>query len=260
MAQPFEKGRFVRPVHEGSPATMPDITGARILIIDDQETNVRLLERILRRAGFGTFATTMDSRLAMSLYLQFRPDIVLLDLRMVPVDGFEILKQLQARIPLDGSAPVLVTSADASDAVRRRALSLGASDIVTKPFRLDEVQRRVEKLLEGRAAHVGSLSRGPRPVWPMDHSLEGRPFTYGPAGDVPVLAEQVAHDLTNLMAVISNYAAFVVAGIDQQMASPVPSEWAEIRGDVEEIRVAAERLDALSARLLAGGAVAPPPR
>lgn len=232
---------------------MTDVTGARILIIDDQEPNVRLLERILRRAGYGTFATTTDPRLAPALYLQFQPDVVLLDLRMRPIDGLELLKQFDAARGRHGSSAILVMSADVSDTVRRQVLSLGASDFLTKPFGIDDVQRGVKRLLEGSG---WSHRSGPRPLPrtpTSDHHLEGRPFTNARSTDPGSISGDVAHDLCNVLSVIRNFATLVVAGVEQQIASPAPGRWAEIRQDAEEIRVAAERSEALSARLLAGG-------
>lgn len=229
-----------------------NVTDARILIVDDQEANVRLLERILRRAGYATFATTTEPRLALALYLGFQPDIVLLDLRMNGVDGFEVLEQFQERIAREVCMPIVVMSADTSPDARRRVLSLGAREFLGKPLELNEVQSVVGELLEARAAYL-KLGATPHPSVEVTAGASDRQCFAGRSGDMGPLAREVAHDLCNLMSVIRNYAAFVVAAIDQQIISAIPATWTEIRGDAEEIRVAAERSEALSAKLLDAG-------
>lgn len=230
-----------------------NVTGARVLIVDDQEANVRLLERILRRAGYATFATTTEPRLALALYLEFQPDIVLLDLRMKALDGFEVLEQLQDRIPAEVCMPIVVMSADTSPDARRRALSLGASRFLPKPLDLSQVQRLVGELLQARAEHLERGETAKLSVGATSPAPLREPFPPGRADDMGQVAREVAHDLSNLISVIRNYAAFVVSAMDQQMTSAIPSAWAEIRRDAEEICVAAERSEALTARLLAAG-------
>src|SRR6266478_86646 len=107
---------------------------ARILIVDDEAPNVQLLERLVRRGGYGNVLGTTDSRQAMSQYGEFRPDLVLLDLLMPHLDGFALMEWLRERIPREEYLPILVLTADVSAATRRRALAAGANDFVTKPF------------------------------------------------------------------------------------------------------------------------------
>jgi putative two-component system response regulator len=130
-----------------------DIKNARILIVDDEPVNVVLLERVLRQAGYQWLTGTTDPRQVASLREEKAPDIILLDLQMPYLTGFDVLEQLQA----DKEAaylPVLVLTADITPSARQRALSGGAKDFVTKPFDQVEVLLRVRNLLETRLLHL----------------------------------------------------------------------------------------------------------
>lgn len=122
---------------------------AKILIVDDQEANIRLLERILRQGGYGRYHSVLDSRQALAVYQEFQPDPVLLDLMMPHLDGVAVLQQLR---PLTEGTyrPVLVLTADVSKESQRRALAEGAKDFLTKPFDALEVLLRIHNLLETR--------------------------------------------------------------------------------------------------------------
>jgi len=126
----------------------------RILIVDDEEANVRLLERILGRATQAELRSTTDSRTVTSLFTEFKPDLVLLDLRMPHLDGFGVLDGLRPLIPADSYVPILVLTADITPEAKLKALSSGAKDFLTKPFDPTEVQLRINNLLETRALHV----------------------------------------------------------------------------------------------------------
>jgi putative two-component system response regulator len=130
------------------------IQQARILIVDDQETNVRLLERILRRAGYANISSTTDSRQALTLFTSSPPDIVLLDLTMPHVSGFEVMEQFSPLIMRGDYLPILVLTADVNDEVKLRALSAGAKDFLTKPFNNIEVLLRIENLLKTRLLNL----------------------------------------------------------------------------------------------------------
>ena len=127
--------------------------GARVLIVDDQEANVLLLERILRGAGYRDISTTTDPREVLELFGRFEPDIVLLDLQMPRLDGFEVMRRLQFLAPSNDYRPVLVLTADVTQETKRRALAGGAKDFLTKPFDADEVVLRIGNLLETRRLH-----------------------------------------------------------------------------------------------------------
>ena len=131
----------------------PVFRKARVLIIDDEASNVRLLERILELAKVGHVSSTTDSREALKLFIAEQPDIVLLDLHMPHVDGFTIMSQIQAGVSDGEYLPVLVLTADITPETRHRALTLGAQDFLTKPFDHSEVLMRMRNLLENRFLH-----------------------------------------------------------------------------------------------------------
>ena len=124
-----------------------DIHRGRILIVDDRAANVHLLERMLRGAGYTAVASTTDPRLACALHRQNRYDLILLDLEMPGMDGFEVMQGLK-EIEYGGYLPVLVITAQPEH--KLRALKAGAKDFVTKPFDLAEVLTRVYNMLEVR--------------------------------------------------------------------------------------------------------------
>ena len=130
------------------------ILKSKILIIDDRPANVQLLTQILKRAGYSHFRGITDSREALTVFSEFRPDLVAMDLQMPHVDGFALLKQLRSRIPAGNFVPVLVLTSDNSKKTRQEALSLGAKDFLTKPFDVEETLLRIYNLLETRWLNV----------------------------------------------------------------------------------------------------------
>ena len=126
---------------------------ARILVVDDEETNVHSLTRILRAAGYGNVLGTTDPRTVADLYRKQDPDVILLDLHMPNLDGLGVLQQLRAIAGPQAYVPVLVLTGDYSPEARRRALSEGAKDFLTKPFEVGEVLLRIRNLLETRYLH-----------------------------------------------------------------------------------------------------------
>ena len=126
---------------------------ARILIVDDEITNIQLLRRLLERAGFTRIATTCDPRDARTLYVEFRPDLILLDLHMPNMDGLAVMQELN-QIAEATYLPVLILTGDVSPEARRDALSRGAKDFLHKPFSPDEVLLRINTLLETRFLYL----------------------------------------------------------------------------------------------------------
>jgi DNA-binding response OmpR family regulator len=125
----------------------------KILVIDDEPSNVALLEYLLADAGFTRVASITDSRLAIETCNTFRPDLILLDLTMPHLDGFAVLEALRAEGD-DVFLPVIVLTADMNEEAKRRALSAGATDFLLKPFDHLEVILRIANLLEMRRLHV----------------------------------------------------------------------------------------------------------
>ena len=130
-----------------------DLKNATILIVDDQEANIELLEGFLAD-DYANVKSTTDPRRALPLFNALAPDLILLDLHMPHLDGFAVMEQLQACIPLGGYVPILVLTADLSPETKQRALSEGAKDFLSKPFDPDEVLARIKNLLETRLLHL----------------------------------------------------------------------------------------------------------
>ena len=128
-----------------------DILNAKILIVDDQKTNVLLLERILRGAGHAAVTSTMDPRMVCELHRQNRYDLILLDLQMPGMDGFQVMEGLK-EIETEGYLPVLVITAEPGH--KLRALQAGAKDFISKPLDLAEVRARAYNMLEVRLLHM----------------------------------------------------------------------------------------------------------
>jgi putative two-component system response regulator len=126
----------------------------RILLIDDQVANVRVLERVLQRAGFDDVTSVTDPTLAVASFLGVSPDIVLLDLHMPGLDGFEVLAALGPHVGIDDFLPVLVLTGNTDQEVKKRALSLGAKDFVAKPYDIGEIVQRIRNLLQTRLLHL----------------------------------------------------------------------------------------------------------
>jgi len=129
------------------------LRNAHILIVDDEPANVRLFELLLEEVGYRNVRSTTDSTNVLSLYLECQPDLILLDLAMPHLDGFAIMKQLQACIPKGTYLPILVLTGDASAEVKQRALTVGAKDFLLKSFDQTEVLLRIKNLLETRFLH-----------------------------------------------------------------------------------------------------------
>lgn len=123
---------------------------ASLLVIDDKPENIRLLVRILNRAGYLNITTSTDPTRLPELHAICKPDIVLLDLHMPARDGFELLQDLTAFTMGVDRLPVVLITGDDSSEVKRRALQLGAKDFISKPFDPAEVILRITNLLETR--------------------------------------------------------------------------------------------------------------
>jgi signal transduction histidine kinase len=124
-----------------------NLKSANILIVDDQESNIYVLEAFLSIQGYTNVKTTTDPRKVVHLFASFDPDLILLDLMMPHLSGFEVMDQLKSLISSNTYLPILVLTADITSETKRQALSGGASDFVTKPFDLEEVGMRIKNLL-----------------------------------------------------------------------------------------------------------------
>ena len=124
-----------------------DILNASLLIVDDQEANVCLLEQTLSQAGYGRVSSTRNPHEVCALHRKNRYDLILLDLQMPGMDGFQVMEGLKTNAT-DGYLPVLVITAQPGH--KLRALHAGARDFISKPFDLVEVKTRIRNTLEVR--------------------------------------------------------------------------------------------------------------
>jgi len=136
----------------------PDILNASILIVDDQEINVSLLEQMLDESGYTHVSSTMNPREVCALHRKHRYDLILLDLQMPGMDGFQVMEGLKTNDE-DGYLPVLVLTAQPGHKVR--ALQAGARDFISKPFDVVEVRTRIHNMLEVRLLYkaLGNYSK-----------------------------------------------------------------------------------------------------
>ncbi|MEI6682267.1 MAG: response regulator [Bacteroidota bacterium] len=132
---------------------------ANILIVDDQEANIDILAGLLEIQGYSHVKSTTDPRQVAGLLDTFAPDLILLDLMMPHMSGYEVMNQLRELIPYNTYLPILVLTADITIEAKQRALSDGARDFLSKPFDLIEVGLRIENLLFARSLHQQSLKQ-----------------------------------------------------------------------------------------------------
>jgi PleD family two-component response regulator len=123
---------------------------AKILIIDDEITNVRLLEKILARDGYTNVSMTTDARHALTMFRENEPDLILLDLYMPHINGFEVMNLIGDLLPDSTFLPIIVLTADTSIKTRHNALDNGATDFLCKPFDNLEVTLRIRNALRTR--------------------------------------------------------------------------------------------------------------
>ena len=136
-----------------------ELEKARILMVDDHEVNIRLVEHFLLGAGYTSIRAIQDPREAEPLFVEFQPDLVLLDLQMPHMDGFEVLEALRPHIPEETYLPILVLTADVTPEAKQKALSRGAKDFLVKPFNSTEILLRIRNLLRRASCTCSSRTR-----------------------------------------------------------------------------------------------------
>jgi len=132
--------------------TPEKILNANILIVEDDRSSSRLIKGILDDAGFTAIKSLPDARKIVEVYKQYQPDLLILDLNLPGIDGFEAMKRLQSLDP-DDYLPVLVISGETEDHVHLRALAAGAKDFLSKPYERPKVLLRARNLIEVRLLH-----------------------------------------------------------------------------------------------------------
>ena len=129
------------------------VENAKILIVDDEQYNIQLLETVLQEAGYARITSILDSRQVLPVYLEFKPDLLVLDLNMPHLDGFAVMRQMTPRIPVGSYFPILVVTAEITPEAKHEALAQGAKDFLTKPLDTVEVLLRIRNLLTTRFLH-----------------------------------------------------------------------------------------------------------
>jgi EAL domain-containing protein (putative c-di-GMP-specific phosphodiesterase class I)/FixJ family two-component response regulator len=142
-----------RDFHDGQLSPLGRFSNSRILVIDDEPANLALLRNLLTVQGLKHIYELADSREALASVVRIDPDLILLDLNMPGIDGYQVLEQLRSHTA-GTYIPVLVLTADDSREAIRRALEFGARDFLAKPFDLQEATLRIRNLLETRELHV----------------------------------------------------------------------------------------------------------
>jgi signal transduction histidine kinase len=212
--------------HAPAPTAPPsDEQLPRVLIVDDELPNVRILELLLQKAGGFALRSSTDSREAAPLFREFAPDIVLLDLRMPHLDGFAVLKQIRAYTPPGEILPVLILTADATSATKLRALEAGASDFLSKPLDHAEVLLRIRNHLHTRqlqsqlARHAEELEEIVRArTKDLEQALaevqqmQGQMIQQERLSAFGTMAGGVAHDFNNALSIILGYSEILLAG------------------------------------------------
>ena len=198
---------------------------AKILIVDDEQANVRLLERILELIGATHIRSTTDSREALALFIDFRPDLVLLDLHMPNVTGFDILEQFKTLGGGENNVPVLVLTADVTNKTKHHALRLGAKDYLTKPLDQAEVLLRIRNLLENRFLQIQMQNQNilleeqvAERTTQLEDTLSKLRMAQQSAirqerlSALGTMAAGIAHDFNNALTLILGYSDLLLAG------------------------------------------------
>lgn len=135
-----------------------DILSARILIVDDDADAVRTLEQALTGAGYSAVTTTTDPHAARSLHQEHDYDLILLDVQMPGMNGFQVMESLK-EFERDGYLPVLALTAESGH--RTEALRYGAKDFLRKPFDVEELLLRVRNMVEVRLLYKSAAAPSP---------------------------------------------------------------------------------------------------
>lgn len=199
------------------------IRQAKILIVDDELPNVRLLESLLKRNGYENLFSTTDSRRAIPIFTEHSPDLVLLDLNMPHLDGYDVLRLLTQLVPEQQFLPIIVLTADERPATKRRALASGASDFLCKPFDNQEVALRIKNALRTRGLHlqlqnqnslleerVNERTRELEKTLGELRTTQQRVVQQERLHALGMMASGIAHDFNNVLALIMGYSELLL--------------------------------------------------
>lgn len=130
-----------------------DLNSIKLLLVDDEVHCTKLMEALLKQAGYSRVTVTNDSRQVVQLFQEVNPDLVALDMRMPHMDGFEVMRQLKAMIPTEDYVPILIITGELDATTKHKALAEGANDFINKPVDGTEVVLRIKNQLETRRLH-----------------------------------------------------------------------------------------------------------
>jgi signal transduction histidine kinase len=190
-------------------------TWGKILVVDDEPVNVRLLERILLGVGYRDVITTTDARQVLDLYRSHQPDLVLLDLMMPYLDGAAVLGQLRAETGDTVYLPIVVLTADGALEARQRALTAGATDFLTKPFEQLEMILRIRNLLDTRRLYL-TIEAHNRSLEQTVRERTERLVQSEKIATMGSLLAGVAHELNNPLAILSGQAQLLRETVEPQ--------------------------------------------
>jgi two-component system NtrC family sensor kinase len=215
-----------------------NLLDSRILIVDDQADNLRVLTTVLELKGYRNVRSLEDSRCVVPLFTEFQPDLLLLDLHMPHMDGFAVMDQLGELIAKDDYVPILVLTGDNTSAARERALTHGAHDFISKPLNRTEVQLRVKNLLQTRSlhlqlkAHNASLEEtNQRLRETQSHLVQSEKMA-----SLGQLVAGIAHEINNPLAFVVNSLFLVKEGLDRIAKEPQDEIPSALRGRLGNMR------------------------
>jgi CheY-like chemotaxis protein len=199
------------------------VTDAKILIVDDDQINVRFLGKILTGAGYQNVSGTTDSREVASILSNCYPDLLLLDLHMPHVDGYQILERIPQLLSAETFLPVIILTADVTPEAKQRTFGKGATDFLIKPFEESEVLLRVKNALRMRFLHrqlqdqnVILEQRVADRTMRLERSLaelrrtQQQLLQQERLRALGVMATGIAHDVNNVLALILGYSELLL--------------------------------------------------
>lgn len=214
-----------------------DILNARILVVDDKRANVLLLEGMLRVAGYTSIESTTDPKEVCELHRKNRYSLILLDLQMPGMDGFQVMEGLK-QIEEDGYLPIIVITAQPDH--KLRALQAGAKDFVSKPFDMAELRARVHNILEVRLLHMEAKTYSK--VLEENAELESLASLGG-------LVAAIAHEINSPLGAIQSSANVAMLAAEKLTSGPDVKAMDALLSNARVIAEATSRISGLVGRL-----------
>jgi two-component system, sensor histidine kinase and response regulator len=189
-----------------------ELVNAKILIVDNEQASINVLTGLLDIKGYKHYKTITDSRNVLNIFEEYKPDIILLDLNMPYLSGFQVMMQLKVIIPPETFLPILVLTADATHEAKQKALAGGAEDFLTKPFDLVEVNLRIKNLLKIHFLH--QLSENQNHI--LEEKVKERTRELEKTNRELVAAKEKAEDMNKLKSIF-------LANMSHELRTPLIS-------------------------------------